>query len=94
MAPDLWVCPTSTGITATDCGGGNPYLSNATVAVIYSLGPNWATGGITADEAANLNNDQVFIYHNRTSNPQFDDIATWLSSGVLYSRMVNAGRLP
>lgn len=102
-APDLYVCPTSTGITTTTCGTGNPYLTNSAVAVIYSLGPNYATGGTGADEAANpnpnsANNDRVFVYHTRSdsvaANGEFDDIVIWLSANVLFSRMVSAGQLP
>jgi hypothetical protein len=75
--------------------------------VIYSLGPNWVTcptsTGIDmtkcgADEAANLNGDQVFVSRVRTSlgaaGGEFDDIVTWLSENVLYNRMVAAGQLP
>lgn len=103
LAPDLYVCPTSTGITATNCGTGNAYLTNSAVAVIYSLGPNYATGGTGADETANpnpnsTNNDAVFVYHVRSdsvaANGEFDDIVIWLSANVLFSRMVSAGQLP
>jgi prepilin-type N-terminal cleavage/methylation domain-containing protein len=98
LTPNLDVCPTSTGIDTTSCGTGKPYLANSAVAVILSLGPNWVTGGTGADEAANLNGDQVFVYHVRSgsSNPngEFDDIVTWLSENVLYNRMVAAGQLP
>jgi prepilin-type N-terminal cleavage/methylation domain-containing protein len=97
LAPSLWVCPTATGITANDCGAGNAFLANSAVAVIHSSGPNWATGG-GADEAANLNADQVFVSHQRSGtnapNGEFDDLVTWLSPTVLFSRMVSAGRLP
>ena len=66
--------------------------------MIYSLGPNWATGGVSADEAANLNNDPIFVFHVRSdagsTAGEFDDIVTWLSANVLYSRMVSAGQLP
>jgi type II secretory pathway pseudopilin PulG len=103
LAPDLWVCPTGTGITAADCGAGNPYLANSAVAVVYSLGPNSSVGGISADEAANpnpnsVNNDRVFVFHVRsdpgTASGEFDDIVTWLSANILYTRMVSAGQLP
>jgi len=66
--------------------------------VIYSLGPNWATGGVSPDEAANVTNDAVFVFHVRSdansTTGEFDDIVTWLSPNVLYSRMVSAGQLP
>ncbi len=98
LAPDLIVCATSTGITATTCPVAST-LTNAAPAVIYSLEPNANTaGGAGADEAANLQNDQVFVSHVRSdsSNPngEFDDIVTWLSENVLYNRMVTAGQLP
>ena len=100
LAPNLDVCPTRyNNITSTDCGPGNAYLTNSAVAVIYSLGPNAnTTGGTSADEAANLNGDQVFVSHVRsdpgTASGDFDDIVTWLSENVLYNRMVAAGQLP
>ena len=104
LAPDLWVCPSGAGITAADCGGAaNPYLANSAVAVIYSLGPNWATGGTSSGESANpnpnsVNNDRVFVFRVRadpgTAGGEFDDIVTWLSPNILYSRMVAAGQLP
>lgn len=97
LSPNLYVCATATGITATTCGTATMLVGSAP-AVIYSLGPNWATGGAGADEAANLNNDPVFVFHLRTAsgnaNGEFDDIVTWLSTNALTSRMVMAGQLP
>ena len=97
LAPDLHVCAASAGIAPTTCGVAS-VLTTTAPAVIYSLGPNWATGGVSADEAANLNNDPVFVSR-VVSDPgaasgEFDDIVTWLSPHVLYSRMVSAGQLP
>ena len=105
LAPDLHVCASSSVITAVDCGTATDLTGSATTnyapAVIYSLGPNWATGGTSPDEAANpnpnsTNNDRVFVFHVRSDSAanQFDDIVTWLSANVLYSRMVSAGQLP
>ena len=97
LAPNLFVCATATGITSTTCGTATMLVGSAP-AVIYSLGPNWATGGAGADEAANLNNDPVFVFNLRTTgnsaNGNFDDIVTWLSTNALNSRMVMAGQLP
>jgi prepilin-type N-terminal cleavage/methylation domain-containing protein len=104
LLPNLYVCATSTGVTSTTCGSA-PTLTDSAPAVIYSLGPNWATGGTGADEAENPNsnpnstdNDPVFVYHVRSGsnapNGEFDDIVTWLSENVLYNRMVAAGQLP
>ena len=98
LAPDLYVCASSTGITATTCGTAQA-LTNSSPAVIFSLGPNANTsGGTSADEAANLQNDPVFVSHVRSdlgsAGGEFDDIVTWLSENVLYNRMVAAGQLP
>jgi hypothetical protein len=67
------------------------------VAVIFSLGKNAPTGGTGADEAANINNDPVFVSHTPTpasSGNEFDDLVTWLSPNILFNRMIAAGRLP
>jgi prepilin-type N-terminal cleavage/methylation domain-containing protein len=49
------------------------------------------------DESENMDLDLVFVSH--TSTPQgsaneFDDIVSWISPNILYSRMVAAGKLP
>ena len=85
----LRVCASATGITATTCGAATA-LTNSAVAVIYSLGKN--TGSAGPDEAANQNNDQVFVSHTPTAT--FDDQMTWIPSNILYNRMLQAGRLP
>ena len=98
LAPDLVVCASSSVVTATTCGTA-PILTSSAPAVIFSLGLNANTGGGTsADEAANLNGDQVFVSRVRSdpgsAGGEFDDIVTWLSENVLYNRMVAAGQLP
>jgi len=108
LAPDLRVCASSVGITATVCSAAVPetnYLINNAVAVIYSIGAtgNQAIGG--ADETANLNDadangivdDGVFVSHEPRSaadvNGEFDHIVTWISPYVLYNAMIEAGQL-
>ncbi|MFN7753384.1 MAG: type II secretion system protein [Pseudomonadota bacterium] len=100
LAPALRVCSTGAGATATDCASGTTLASNA-VAVIWSLGPNAATGGTSVDEAQNpnpnsANADAVFVSRVRgsTAVAEFDDLVTWLSPNVLYARLVAAGQLP
>lgn len=97
LTPNLYVCASSSGITATSCGTAQ-VLANGTPAVIYSRGANWATGTGGADEAANVANNPVFVSHIHTASVgaggEFDDIVTWLSPQVLYSKMVSAGQLP
>jgi prepilin-type N-terminal cleavage/methylation domain-containing protein len=97
FSPDLYLCASATGITATTCGTATT-LSNNAVAVIYSLGKNAATGGTSSDEAANMNNDSVFVSHalattNETGG-EFDDQLVWLSRYTLFNRMIQAGKLP
>jgi prepilin-type N-terminal cleavage/methylation domain-containing protein len=90
-----------------DCDPGPPdkTLTAIAPAVLFSTGPNGRTGGTGADEAQNPNpnsasNDRLFV-----SRPpralgvdlvagEFDDIVTWLSPNILYSRMTAAGKLP
>jgi len=108
LLPDLRVCASSVGITATVCSAAVPetnYLINNAVAVIYSIGAtgNQAIGG--ADETANLNDadangivdDGVFVNHEPRSaadaNGEFDHIVTWISPYVLYNAMIEAGQL-
>lgn len=97
FTPDLQVCDSATGITATSCGTATTLTGNA-IAVIYSLGKNAATGGSGADEAANLNNDTVFVSHTPThqgsAGGEFDDLVSWLAPSILYNRMIQAGKLP
>ncbi len=97
FAPDLYVCASATGISATTCGGAANTLSAAAVAVVFSLGKNAPTGGVGLDETANLDGDRVFISHapsNGGANGAFDDQVTWLSSNLLFNRLLQAGRLP
>lgn len=105
---DLQVCSTSTGLTtatpdSADCALGKTLTNNA-VAIIYSLGKNFATGSSSGDEAHNPNPqtaitaDRAFVFHepapSGATNGEFDDIVTWLSPNILYNRMVTAGKLP
>jgi len=103
LAPNLYVCASATGITATTCGSTSNTLASNAVAVIYSLGKNAPTGGSGTDESANpnpnsVNNDSVFVSHQSTAsgaaNGEFDDLVIWISSNVLFNRMVAAGKLP
>ncbi len=98
---DLLVCRSSSGITATTCGGSSNQImaQDLVVAVLFSTGKNGATsGGAGADEAANQNSDAIFVFHPPTpvgsANGEFDDQMTWITYGELYGRMIAAGVLP
>jgi len=94
----LSVCASATGITTSACGTAIS-LARQTPAIIYSLGGNAPANGGT-DEAANLNGDAVFVSHSivraadDTTGVVFDDQVIWLSTPILFNRMVQAGRLP
>jgi len=105
LVPDLRVCASSTGITATLCFSPEitNVLTNNAVAVLYSVGKNAPAGGTGIDETANpnpnsANNDRVFVSHTPVgtgvANGEFDDIVIWLSPYILFNRMVAAGNLP
>ena len=94
LSPDLKVCASGSGVTAASCGTAISLTSTA-VAVVFSAGKNAATGGTGTDEAKNYDNNQVFVSHQPSPGAnEFDDVLTWLSPGILYNRMVSAGRLP
>jgi prepilin-type N-terminal cleavage/methylation domain-containing protein len=97
LQPNLRVCSTSVGINASRCSGGAEanYLINNAAAVIYSIGATGAQAVGGADEAANLNNDPVFVSHDpvATGGNEFDHIVVWISPFVLYNAMIQAGQL-
>jgi prepilin-type N-terminal cleavage/methylation domain-containing protein len=91
------------GDTAGCSAGGyaGTLFANTVPAVIHSGGSMDFTA-ITADEAENLGgvlggiavaSDIEFV--NRTyTDDAYDDLISWISAPVLYSRLVQAGRLP
>ena len=103
----LHVCASGTGVALTGgawhCAAGgdatNTLTFNAPV-VVWSTGPNSATGGTSTDESQNPNPvngsslDRIFVSRTRSGNPEFDDIVTWMSSGRLVNRLIVAGQLP
>lgn len=93
LTPDLIVCSTAS-TSSTDCSVSNTKQTSSAPFVIYSTGMKLGTN---SDEAENPNpyssdSDKVFVSNTPSSN--FDDIVTWLSSNILFSRMVAAGKLP
>jgi len=105
LHPDLHVCSYGPETVTLQCPTAPPPpplripLSTSAVAVIYSLGRNAASGGGTGiDEAANLDGNRVFVFHQPAptggANGEFDDIVIWLSPNILYNRMIAAGQLP
>ena len=100
LAPELRVCNSATGITATNCSAAVPevnYAINNAVAVIYSTGATGAQGSVgRPDELANLDGNTVFVSHDislAAAPNEFDHLVTWISPYVLYNAMIQAGQL-
>jgi len=97
LSPSLTVCSTATGIAGGNCAAGATLTATAP-AVMFSLGKNAPTGGTGLDEAENLSNNRIFVWHTPTAsnapNGEFDDMVVWMSPNVLYNRLINAGQLP
>jgi prepilin-type N-terminal cleavage/methylation domain-containing protein len=90
--PNLHVCASGTSITPAACDASVPTLTSDAVAVIFSLGKNATTGGVSIDEAPNVDNNITFVSHEFTTT--FDDQMTWISYPILVNSLVNAGKLP
>ena len=98
--PLYHVCQSGSGTTENDCGAAVTLASNAAV-VVWSVGPNGATGGTSAHEAQNPNPnggsaDRVFVARGPSNVPghEFDDLVTWIPATALVSRLVLAGQFP
>jgi len=100
----LYVCNSGTGVTAgTNCGTAVALTSNAIV-VIWSVGPNAATGGTSVHELQNPNPtagfsaDRIFVSRTRAvagaTGGEFDDIVTWIGPSALFNRLIAVGQLP
>ena len=92
------ICQSGNGVTATDCGSALTLASNA-VAVVWSVGANGTTGGVSVHEAQNPNPnggtaDNVFVTRTASTVPghEFDDIVTWIPATALISRLVQVGQ--
>lgn len=96
--PLFHICQSGDGPTAADCGPAVTLASNAAV-VVWSVGPNAATGGASVHEAQNPNPnggsaDRIFVSrgHSSVTGHEFDDIVTWIPATTLLSRLMLAGQ--
>lgn len=92
------VCQSGHSVSTEDCGAAVTLASNA-VAVVWSVGPNGATGGTSVHEAQNPNPnggsaDRVFVSRATSAVPgnEYDDIVSWIPVTLLLSRLVMAGQ--
>ena len=110
LTPDLAVCSTSTGASATACGSAASTLSARAPLVIFSIGKDWPSFG-SPDQVENVGAtitggpsgarypvaaNTVFVSRGLSNQPgaEFDDVVTWMSANSLYHALVAAGRLP
>jgi prepilin-type N-terminal cleavage/methylation domain-containing protein len=96
----FYVCSSSSGVNAGVNCGASVTLTSSAVVVVWSVGPNAATGGGSADEAENPNPnggtaDNVFVSKTRStaSGAEFDDTVTWIPTTILLNRIIAAGQL-
>lgn len=96
---------TNSGASPPSCGtygatGDARSVTNqkTVVAVIFSTGKNTAVATGGADEAENVDNDGVFVWHEPrptgAQGDEFDDQLTWITAGELYGKLIAAGVLP
>lgn len=81
-----------------------PRLTDTAIAVILSRGKNRGNCSTLPsppaclDETANNDGNNDFVSHVQTAsgsaNGEFDDVVVWISSNILFNRMVAAGQLP
>jgi len=110
LAPDLSVCSTATGTTASACGSATTTLSSWAPMIVYSMGEDW-TSFSSADQLENagatlgggpsgtnypIAADLVFVSRSRSGQGgnEFDDVVVWMSPLSLYHQLVNGGQLP
>ena len=100
VTPDLILCDDSTvdgNQTACAAAGGTEVISEA-AAVIISLGKSNVIANASDIEKENLDNlhigtaDKLFI--NSTRREDYDDVVRWVSTNLLFSRMIAADQLP
>lgn len=110
LQPDLVVCNTGAGSSATACASASETLADRIPLVLYSLGKDWSsfsspdqvenagatTGGGPSGRSYPVANDDVFVTHgsSQVSGSEFDDLVIWLPANTLFGRLVEAGQLP
>lgn len=110
LVPDLVVCSTAAGSSATACGSTSVTLATRSPLVIYSLGKDWTSfaspdqlenvgdslGGGASGSSYPVAADAVFVARGRSDRGgnEFDDLVLWMSANALYRGLVDAGRLP
>ena len=110
LTPELVVCSSATGASASACGSSGDTVANAVPFVVYSLGKDWASFS-SADQVENtgttvaggpsgiryaVSANDVFVMRGRTAlaGAEYDDLVTWLPALVLYKASIDGGHVP
>jgi type II secretory pathway pseudopilin PulG len=109
LTPSLHVCDQASD-SSTSCSGAADPIAKEVPVVIYSLGSYWARspgpnekenaevilGGGPLGLGYAVSSDRVFVSAQvaEAGEDAFNDLVVWVSSHILYSKMVAAGRLP
>ena len=102
VTPDLYLCSDSTTLgnhlDCTTVGGGVEVMDNV-AAVVISRGKSFDPAASSNIEAENTDDfrldppsDRVFIFSPRRDD--YDDIVKWVSTNLLFSKMIEADQLP
>ena len=100
VLPDLFICDDSNALgNDLNCGAvsGAEVVANV-AAVIISLGKDFRIPASSNIQAENLDDfgagtaDKVYIFSPRRDD--YDDVVRWISTNLLYSRMIEADQLP
>jgi prepilin-type N-terminal cleavage/methylation domain-containing protein len=110
LAPNLEVCTTAAGSSATACASNATTVVGTAPVVLLSMGKDWASfasadqlenvgatlGGGPSGRSYGVPSDSVFVMRTQSqaTGASFDDLVTWVSPLALYGQMVAAGRLP
>lgn len=95
LAPAFRVCASAA------CGA---VIANAVPAVVLALGPDWSSFTAAEVDATENSGEQVIAGFRHGNDNDFvstgyieavfDDVISWISPNILYTRMISAGQLP
>lgn len=82
--------------SAATCFTNNNLVAWNVPALIWSSAQNDYASQGRIDEQENRNADRCFVSrgYSTLNNQEFDDQMVWLSPGILFNRMIEAGKLP
>ena len=110
LTPDLVVCSTAAGSSASACADPSTTLSDSAPLLVISLGKDWGSFSST-DQQENVGTtigggpsgtsypvaaDRVWVSRglSRQSGNEFDDLLAWPAPAALYRNLVAGGQLP